>query len=104
MEPAADTVVAALQPIPGGLHVQSEYRGHRIVLVAVTPWSAEFQELASGARLPTRLVAIPGESLRQLWARSRGLIDRYLEAPDDVRVLSPVRPWQTLCAPAQEKA
>ena len=82
--------------------MQSEYRGHRIVLVAVTPWSAEFHELASGARLPTRLVATSGESLRQLWARSRVVIDRYLEGPDGGWVLSPVRPWQTLCEPGRD--
>lgn len=81
--------------------MQSEYRGHRIHLVASNPWHAEFVELASRTRLPTRLVAHRGESLRDFWARGRELVDRYLEGPDAYRVLGPVRPWQTILEPGQ---
>ena len=74
-----------------------EYRGHRIHLFGVERWSAELVELASGAQLPTKLVATPDESFGEFAARARKLVDIYLDAPiSDVRVLSPTRPWQTI--------
>ena len=74
-----------------------EYRGHRIHLSGVERWSAELFELASGAQLPTKLVASPDESFREFSARARKLVDSYLEAPfNGTRVLGPARPWQTI--------
>ena len=74
-----------------------EYRGHRIHLFGVERWSAELVELASGAQLPTKLVASPDETFRDFSARARKLVDAYVEAPTSViRVLGPTRPWQTI--------
>lgn len=74
-----------------------EYRGHRIHLKGVERWSAELVELASGALLPTKLVATPDESFRDFSARAQQLVDSYLEAPmTGTRVLGPRRPWQTI--------
>lgn len=76
--------------------MQHEYRGHRIRLLAAEPWRTELVELASGATLPTMVVAEPHESLREVWARSRSLVDLYLDAPGSGRrVPGPVRPFQT---------
>ncbi|RYE88463.1 MAG: hypothetical protein EOP19_01310 [Hyphomicrobiales bacterium] len=75
-----------------------EYRGHRIHLMGVERWSAELVELATGAQLPTKLVASPDESFRDFSARARQLVDLYLDFAlgQDVRVLGAVRPWQTI--------
>jgi hypothetical protein len=74
-----------------------EYRGHRIHLSGVERWSAELVELASGAQLPTKLVASPDESFHAFSERARKLVDAYVEAPTSVlRALGPTRPWQTI--------
>lgn len=74
-----------------------EYRGHRIHLSGVERWTAELFELASGAQLPTKLVAAPEESFKDFAARARGLVDVYLDAQTSaIRVLGPARPWQTI--------
>ena len=75
-----------------------EYRGHRIHLSGVERWNAELVELATGAQLPTKLVATPGESFGEFSNRARRLVDIYLDAPMSagVRILGPARPWQTI--------
>jgi hypothetical protein len=74
-----------------------EYRGHRIHLSGVERWSAELVELATGAQLPTKLIASPEESFGEFAARARRLVDIYLDYQGNLeRVLGPARPWQTI--------
>lgn len=75
-----------------------EYRGHRIHLSGVERWSAELVELATGAQLPTKLIAAPGETFHEFSNRARRLVDIYLDAPvrGGMRILGPARPWQTI--------
>ena len=74
-----------------------EYRGYRIRLIEAERWSAEVVELASGALLPTKLIATPEESLRELSRRALKLVDVYVDTPSSFhRVLGPARPWQTI--------
>ena len=77
--------------------MQHEYRGHRISLIEADRWSAEVIELASGALLPTKITASSEETMREVSARARRLIDIYVDAPvHRGRVLGPLRPWQTI--------
>ena len=79
-----------------------EYRGHRIHLTGVERWSAELFELASGAQLPTKLIADPEESFGEFAARARKLVDIYLDSQVNLgRVLGPARPWQTILPRSQ---
>ena len=85
----------------GGGALQHEYRGHRIHLFQAERWTAELVELATGALLPTKLTAAEDESFHALATRARKLVDLYLDVDTGVtRVLGPVRPWQTILAPA----
>ena len=78
-----------------------EYRGHRIHLFQAERWTAELVELATGALLPTKLTAAEDESFHALATRARQLVDLYLEVDTTVRVLSPIRPWQTILSRSQ---
>ena len=81
----------------GGGALQHEYRGHRICLIQAERWTAELVELATGALLPTKLTAGPEESFHAFASRARALVDLYLEHDTaTVRVLGPIRPWQTI--------
>ncbi|HEY9010748.1 MAG TPA: hypothetical protein VIN06_06995 [Devosia sp.] len=74
-----------------------EYRGYRIRLIEAERWNAEVVELASGALLPTKLIATPEETLREFSHRARKLVDIYVDTPSSfLRVLGPARPWQTI--------
>lgn len=77
--------------------MQHEYRGHRICLIAAEHWTAQLVELATGAVLPTMVVATPGESFRDVAARARKLVDIYVDTQTrSVRVMGPARPWVTI--------
>ena len=80
--------------------MQHEYRGHRIHLCQAERWTAELVELATGALLPTKLTASEDESFQSFAARARQLVDLYLDVDTGViRVLGPIRPWQTILVP-----
>jgi hypothetical protein len=77
--------------------LQHEYRGYRICLVEAERWSAELVELATGALLPTKVIACHNETIRDVSTRARRLIDIYVDTPAPyVRVLGPTRPWQAI--------
>ena len=62
-----------------------EYRGFCICLNEAGSRTAELIEVATGALVPTKVVARPGESLRELAVRARRLADIYAGDRPEVR-------------------
>jgi hypothetical protein len=58
--------------------VLAYYRGHVIVVLEDATLSAEITERSSGAPLPTKVSAEPGESVSTVVERAKELVDRYL--------------------------
>lgn len=54
------------------------YRGHVIVVLKDDTLSAEITERATGAPLPTKVSAEPGEGVSVVVERAKDLVDRYL--------------------------
>lgn len=70
--------------------MQNHYRGHGISLVETGPRTILLTELQSGALLPTKLSALPGESWDDLVGRARQLVDLYLEGRDRAMTTAPL--------------
>lgn len=62
-----------------------EYRGFNICPVEADLPTIELVEVATGARLPTKIVGGPQESLNDLAARARRLCDMYAAERPRVR-------------------
>ncbi|WP_375450717.1 hypothetical protein [uncultured Devosia sp.] len=54
------------------------YRGHIILLLQDDILTAEITERASGAPLPTKISALPGETADIVVEKAKHLIDKYL--------------------------
>lgn len=65
-----------------------EYRGFCICLIeAELLRTAELVEVSTGTLLPTKIVAAPEESLRDLTRRARRLVDIYAGDRPEVRAV-----------------
>ena len=64
-----------------------DYRGFRICLIEADVPTAELVEVSTGAVLPTKIVASPEESLRDLAVRARKLCDIYAGDRPEVRAV-----------------
>lgn len=62
------------------------YREHEIVVRDGSPISAVILDRRSGAELPTKVTALPGESPQACLGRARHLVDLYLA------ILAPLHP------------
>lgn len=65
--------------------MQQRYRGHLIRMTHGPVWQAELIELATGALLPTSVMASTSEGVEVCVRRARALVDLYLDAQGGMR-------------------